>query len=95
MILTPTVTDAGVVLLTAGQSAKFKAIIVQNPTGGNTVALKFDGADTDLTFANGLLLSGGTERVIDVSEGKGSFHNPIYARTDTAATQALRVHGIE
>lgn len=95
MIRTTNVTDAITVLLTAGEAQKLKAIVIQNPPGGNTVALKFDALTTDLTFANGLLLPGGTERVIEADEGKGSFHNPVYARCDTAATQTLRIHGIE
>lgn len=96
MIFSPVAVDdtaGGTVVLAGSNSAKFRSIVIQNPTGNNDVALAFDDGDEALTFANGLLLKAGMERVIDCH--KGAFTNDVLAICDTGGAATLRVHGIE
>lgn len=86
-------TEGGTVVITGAQCAKLKAVVIQNPSGNDAVALKLDGSADALTFANGLLLNAGMERVIDCH--KGAFTNSVKAITDAAGAATLRVHGIE
>ena len=100
MIVAPVAVDntaGGTLLLSASNAAKCKAVIVQNPSSGATVALKFDGTADALTFANGLILAPGQERVIETRGGASEvdFHNDIKAIADAALPSTLRVHGIE
>lgn len=96
MILTPVTVDetAGGTLVIAGSlCAKLKSVVIQNPTGNGSVALKLDGTSDALTFANGLLLEAGMERVIDCH--KGSFTNSVIGICDTGGTATLRIQGVE
>lgn len=96
MILDPVAVDetaGGTTVVSAANARRGKAIVIQNPTGSSTCALAFDGGEVDLTFANGLILEGGMERVIE--EPKGGFHNAIVGICDTGESTTLRVHVIE
>lgn len=96
MILEPVAVDdtaGGTLVITGSQCARLRAVVIQNPTGGSTVALKLDGSADALTFANGLLLEAGMERVIDCH--KGSFTNMVKAITDVGGAATLRIQGIE
>lgn len=96
MILTPVAIDdtaGGTTIVTGAQCAQAKAIIIQNPTGNGNVALKLDSSDDELTYANGLLLEDGMERVIDCY--KGSFTNDVVGICNTGGTATLRVQLIE
>lgn len=96
MIITPaTCTDVKSTVVSPSQARKVKTILIQNPSGGSTVAIRFDGGEETLTFANGLLLPAGTERVIEATEGKGSFTNEVEAICDAGQTTDLVIHVIE
>lgn len=93
MIIIPVVvsdTAGGTQLVSPSQCLRFKAVVIQNLIGQNTVAVSFDGGSETLTFANGLVLDVGTERVIEFY--KGSFSNGVMAIAATGTTSTLRVH---
>lgn len=93
MIITPVLvndTAGGTELVSPALCLKFKAVVIQNLTGAVSVAVSFDGGGEALTFANGLVLEAGMERVIEFN--KGSFSNGVKAIADTATSSTLRVH---
>lgn len=96
MIIAPVTVDdtaGGTTLVSAAEARKAKVIIVQLEAGEDDIALAFDGGAVALTFANGLLLLAGTERVIEMD--KASFTNGVKAITAAMGSASVRVHVIE